>query len=68
MKDDTAQWMAKNFPSVAARKAADEAIDKLPTYEPMSVYLDIWIASYMAAGGRTPFDFKKGKPTKPKLV
>ena len=56
MKKDDA-WMAKNFPTKAARDKADEAIDKLSVDEPMSKYLDVWVAAYITAGGKTPLKF-----------
>jgi hypothetical protein len=45
--------MNTHFPTVQAREKADEAIDKLSENEPMSVYIDTWLAAYVAAGGRT---------------
>ena len=47
------KWMAQHFPSVAAREKADEAIDQLGEHEPMSRYIDTWVAAYVAAGGLT---------------
>ena len=34
-----------------AHEAADKAIDALPETEPMSAYIDAWLAAYRAAGG-----------------
>ena len=51
---DEYRWWREHFPTIAARNAADEAIDKLPVTAPMSEYIDAWIAAYMAAGGRRP--------------
>jgi hypothetical protein len=51
-KDDAA-WIAKNFPTASARKAADEAVDSLDPHEPMTSFLDTWIAAYIRAGGKT---------------
>ncbi len=52
-KDVEAAWWAKNFPTVAARDAADRAVDKLDPKEPMTKYLDTWIVEYIKAGGKT---------------
>ena len=46
--------MARNFPSQHARVLADRAIDQLDVTLPMTTYLDVWIAAYIAAGGKTP--------------
>ena len=54
-KQDDAAWFAKHFPTAHARDAADKAIDPLDTKEPMSKFLDVWIAAYLAAGGKTPY-------------
>ncbi len=43
------------FPNARARKAADDAIDKLDVSLPMHVYLDTWEATYFAVAGRSPF-------------
>lgn len=57
-KHETAsQWMARMFPDQKARDVADRSVDELPTSDPMSLYLDTWIASYLAAGGKTPWKF-----------
>lgn len=42
------------FPSPAARKVADDAIDAMGLDEPMRAYLDAWVAAYKVAGGKTP--------------
>ena len=52
-QDEEALWFRRHFPTVAARYAADEAIDRLPCTEPMTVFLDLWIAAYVLAGGIT---------------
>lgn len=46
----------QRFVTKAARDAADVAIDKLDTQEPMTTYLDTWLATYRAVGGieKTP--------------
>ena len=49
--------MNQHFPSQHARMKADEAIDQLNVSEPMSRYLDVWIAAYIRAGGKTPLNF-----------
>lgn len=49
-KDDA--WFTKHFPTAHARDAADREIDRLDVKEPMTKYLDTWIAAYIAAGGR----------------
>ena len=57
-KPETAsQWMGRMFPDSKARDAADRSVDELQTSEPMSLYLDTWIAAYIAAGGKTPWQF-----------
>lgn len=43
---------ARLFPSPNARKAADDAIDRLTPQDPMHVYTDTWVAAYLAAGGK----------------
>lgn len=43
--------LTARFPTAHAREAADKAIDALPATEPMTTYLDTWIAAYRAAGG-----------------
>jgi hypothetical protein len=52
-KQDEAEWWRKNFPTVEARAAADKAIDALDAKEPMTRFIDTWIAAYLAAGGKT---------------
>ena len=54
---EQARWMARNFPSQHARMKADEAVDQLDVSEPMTRYLDVWIAAYIRAGGKTPLKF-----------
>lgn len=48
-KDDN--YVERRFPTKAARKIADEAIDKLDEHEDMRTYLDVWLAAYRKAGG-----------------
>ena len=43
------------FPNARARKAADDAIDKLDPQLPMTAYLDAWEAAYFEVAGRSPF-------------
>jgi hypothetical protein len=45
-------WFARHFPTKSARDAADLAIDAIDPREPMTTYLDTWVATYRAAGGR----------------
>lgn len=57
-KPETAsQWMNRMFPDARARDVADKTIDALPVEAPMSLYLDTWIAAYIATGGKTPWKF-----------
>ena len=44
--------LRKRFPTAQARQMADKAIDHLTADAPMSTYVDLWIASYRAAGGK----------------
>jgi hypothetical protein len=41
----------QRFPTKAARAQADAAIDHLPATEPMTTYLDTWLATYRKCGG-----------------
>jgi len=43
------------FPNSRARKAADDAIDKLDVSLPMHVYLDTWEQKYWEIAGCSPF-------------
>lgn len=43
------------FPNARARKAADDAIDKLDVSLPMHVFLDTWEAAYFAVTKKSPF-------------
>jgi hypothetical protein len=43
--------LEKRFPTKRARDHADQAIDALPASLSMSTYMDVWLASYRAAGG-----------------
>ena len=52
-KTTDAAWVAKNFPTARARDVADKAIDGLDPSEPMTKHLDVWIAAYIASGGKT---------------
>ena len=44
--------LRRRFPSAHARWTADRTVDELPADAPMSTYVDCWIASYRAAGGK----------------
>jgi hypothetical protein len=57
MSADRDPWILKQFPTPAARKAADAAIDALNEDETMKTYLDAWIAAYIQAGGKTKLRF-----------
>ena len=46
------EWMRKRFPSADARRAADEAIDKIGVHCPMAEFIDVWIAAYEKAAGK----------------
>lgn len=52
--EDEAEFWRRRFPTIAARAAADEAIDALSVSLPMSAYFDEWIRAYRAAGGKEP--------------
>lgn len=39
------------FPTKKARAIADKAIDDMSNNDPMTAYIDAWIAIYKAAGG-----------------
>lgn len=43
------------FPNAAARRAADDAIDKLDVTLPMHVFLDAWEAAYFQIAKKSPF-------------
>jgi hypothetical protein len=43
------------FPNARARKAADDAIDKLDPQLPMTTFLDTWENAYFEVAGRSPF-------------
>jgi len=51
------KWFQRHFPSKHARDIADKAIDAISVTQPMHVFLDAWIAAYVAAGGRTDLKF-----------
>jgi hypothetical protein len=51
LKDE--EWFAKHFPTAHARDAADKAVDALDPTSPMTTYIDVWIAAYIKAGGKT---------------
>jgi hypothetical protein len=51
------EWFQKHFPSSRAREAADKAMDALSVTEPMAVFMDRWIAVYIASGGKTNLKF-----------
>jgi len=41
----------QRFPTRRARDLADAAIDALCPTAPMTEYIDVWLATYKAAGG-----------------
>ncbi len=43
------------FPNAAARRAADDAIDKLDPKLPMTAYLDAWESAYFEIAKKSPF-------------
>jgi hypothetical protein len=46
------KWtLEQRFPTKVAREKADAAIDALTESEPMTTYIDTWLATYRAAGG-----------------
>lgn len=46
------KWtVEQRWPTKRARDVADAAIDALPETEPMTTYIDVWLAAYLAAGG-----------------
>lgn len=46
------EWkVEERFLTKRARDEADKAIDALSVEEPMTVYIDVWLAAYRAAGG-----------------
>ena len=47
-----AAWWRENFPGAEARKVADAAVDALDVNEPMTKFIDVWLAAYKAAGGK----------------
>jgi hypothetical protein len=51
------RWMDRHFPTSHAREVADAAMDAIPETEPMTTFLDRWIAAYLKAGGRTDLKF-----------
>ena len=51
MKAKKTWTVEERFPTKMARDEADKAIDVLPVDEPMTVYIDVWLATYRAAGG-----------------
>jgi hypothetical protein len=52
-KKEEAAWWVKNFPTAHARDVADRAIDCIDPKKPMTTFLDIWLAAYIKAGGKT---------------
>jgi hypothetical protein len=46
--------MRSRFPTVEARRKADEAIDPLDVDRSMIEFIVVWIAAYKAAGGKLP--------------
>lgn len=55
MKKKAQPAVEELFPNARARKAADDAIDKLDPQLPMTAYLDAWEAAYFEVAGRSPF-------------
>ena len=49
-----ARAMKARFPTARARAAADKAVDELPLTAPMTKFVDVWLATYRAAGGLEP--------------
>jgi hypothetical protein len=45
------EQLRQKYPSKVARDKADKAIDSIDPREPMTVFLDTWLAAYRAAGG-----------------
>jgi hypothetical protein len=45
------KWVARHFPTKAARMAADRAADKLDVHKTMAEHLDVWLAEYFRNGG-----------------
>lgn len=47
------RWRVEDrFPTPAARRKADEAIDDLHEAAPMTEYVDTWLRVYRESGGR----------------
>jgi hypothetical protein len=46
-------WFDRHFPNARARREADKVVDQLEVSDPMSMYIDQWIAAYKRAGGKT---------------
>ena len=63
---DEVRWWRRHFLDVAARDVADRAIDPLPLSAPMSVYIDVWVAAYLRAGGTTPLVTPQPLPQSPR--
>lgn len=59
---DQRRFLAR-YPCARARLAADRAIDALGEHEPMTRYVDTWIAAYtLAAGTDAPPVSRRGPP------
>jgi len=43
--------MEQRYPTKAARDAADDAIVALDPKAPMTLYVDVWLATYKEHGG-----------------
>lgn len=51
-------WFQKYFPTAQARNKADKVIDHIDPGETMTTFIDVWIAAYVEAGGKTPIPFE----------
>ena len=52
MRTTKKTWtVEQRYPTKHARDKADAAIDALPEADPMSNYIDTWLATYRDAGG-----------------
>lgn len=50
--DKDEEWFRKRFPDLEARRRADEAADRLDVHQPMSAFIDVWIAAYEQVAGK----------------
>jgi len=55
MKKRKERTVEELFPNAAARKAADDAIDRLDPKLPMTAFLDAWEAAYFGIAKKSPF-------------